>query len=75
MIERERIDVSNASNVNDAGTARAASERDIAYFNALDPHAVTSSKPWEIEIVSKYLRRVALVLVIVIMAAHMPSPS
>lgn len=45
-------------------------ERDIAFYNALDPHAVTSTKPWEIEIVSHFLRRVALVAVIIIMAAH-----
>lgn len=60
----------SVDNVNGAGPARAASERDIAYFNALDPHAMTSTKPWEIEIVSKYLRRVALAAVVVIMAAH-----
>ncbi|MBP3948265.1 PH domain-containing protein [Corynebacterium sp. Marseille-P3884] len=45
-------------------------DRDFALFNALDPHAVTSTKPWEVEIASKYLRRVALAAVIVIMAAH-----
>lgn len=47
-----------------------ANDRDVALFNALDPYAVTSSKPWEIEIVSHFLRRVAVVAVIVIMAAH-----
>lgn len=47
-----------------------ANDRDVALFNALDPHAVTSSKPWEIEIVSHFLRRVAVVAFIVIMAAH-----
>lgn len=45
-------------------------DRDLALFNALDPHAVTSTKPWEVEIVSHFLRRVAVVAVLVIMAAH-----
>lgn len=64
------------SNADDAPVERTAKssdrdrDRDIALFNALDPHAATSTKPWEIEIVSPFLRRVALVAVILIMAAH-----
>lgn len=45
-------------------------EQEVAYLNALDPHAMTSSKPWELEISSKYLRNVAIVWVIVVMAVH-----
>lgn len=69
-------DVSSTHNAKNSGapsnasTHVGASERDIALYNALDPHAVTSTKPWEIEIVSPYLRRVAFVGVVVIMAAH-----
>lgn len=46
------------------------SDRDVAFFNALDPHAVTSTKPWELEITSRWLKRVALAAVVVIMAVH-----
>ena len=58
------------SNVESSAEKAPVSDRDIAFYNALDPHAVTSTKPWEIEITSRYLRRVAFVAVIVIMAAH-----
>lgn len=61
----------NAEGVPATPTAQAADrERDIALFNALDPHAATSTKPWEIEIVSYFLSRVAVGAVILIMAAH-----
>lgn len=46
------------------------SEREIAYFNALDPHASYSTKPWEFETSSKFLRRLAIVLIILVMAVH-----
>lgn len=49
---------------------RSISDRDLAYYNALDPHAVTSTKPWELEITSPVLKRVALLLVVLIMAVH-----
>ncbi|MDY5786179.1 MULTISPECIES: PH domain-containing protein [unclassified Corynebacterium] len=46
------------------------SDREIAYLNAADPHAVVSTKPWELTITSRYLKRVALVWVVVVMAVH-----
>ncbi len=46
------------------------SNRELEYLNAADPHAVVSTKPWELEISSPFLRRVAIVWVIVVMAVH-----
>lgn len=57
------------TNTNSA-PGRSISDRDLAYYNALDPHAVTSTKPWELEITSPALKRVALMLVVLIMAVH-----
>ena len=45
-------------------------EQEVVYLNALDPHAVITTKPWELEISSKFLRNVAIVWVIVVMAVH-----
>lgn len=45
-------------------------DRDLAFYSAADPHAVTSTKPWELEITSRYLKIIAAVLIVVIMAAH-----
>ena len=45
-------------------------ERELAYFTALDPHAVTSTKPWKFETKSPYLKRVAVIWVLVVMAVH-----
>lgn len=50
--------------------AQQPSDRDLAYYNALDPHAVTTTKPWEFEATSPYLKRVAAVAIVVIMAVH-----
>ena len=47
------------------------SDRDeIAYLNALDPHATTTTKPWELELTSKFLRKVAVGWIVVVMAVH-----
>lgn len=58
----------------EAGQAKEArkpmSERDVAMYNALDPHAVVTTKPWEFETRSVFLRRVAIVWVIIVMAIH-----
>lgn len=51
-------------------TERALNERELAYITALDPHAVTSTKPWEFETRSPYLKKVAVVWIIVVMAVH-----
>ena len=47
------------------------SDRDeVAYLNALDPHATTTTKPWELELTSKFLRKVAVGWIVVVMAVH-----
>ena len=43
---------------------------EVAYLNALDPHATTTTKPWELEISSKFLRTVAVGWVVLVMAVH-----
>lgn len=45
-------------------------DQELAYLNALDPHASTTTKPWELEIKSPYLRKVAVVWIILVMAVH-----
>lgn len=47
-----------------------AGDREVAYLTALDPHATTTTKPWELEIKSNFLRNVAVVWIIVVMAVH-----
>lgn len=54
----------------DTSGQKQASERDLAYYAALDPHAVTTTKPWELEISSRFLKILAAVLVVLIMAFH-----
>lgn len=46
------------------------SDEELAYFNALDPHAVTSTKPWKFEATSPALKRIAVIAIVVIMAVH-----
>lgn len=55
---------------NPAGQSRKLSDRDIALMNAADPFAATSTKPWEFEATSRFLKIVAVVWVIVVMAVH-----
>lgn len=45
-------------------------EQMLAYTNA-DPFAQTTSKPWEYEVTSPYLRKVAIIWIILVMAAHL----
>ncbi|MCP1387121.1 PH domain-containing protein [Corynebacterium sp. TA-R-1] len=49
---------------------RRVSDQELAYLTALDPHAATSTKPWEFEARSPYLRRAAVIWIIVVMAVH-----
>ncbi|MBG6121669.1 PH domain-containing protein [Corynebacterium aquatimens] len=42
----------------------------IALYNAADPHAVITTKPWELEIASAYLKKIAIAAVVVLMAVH-----
>lgn len=46
------------------------SDRELAHLTAVDPYAATTTKPWEFETRSKYLRRVAVIWIIVVMAVH-----
>ena len=46
------------------------SDSELAYLTATDPHAATTTKPWEFEVRSVYLRRVAVVWILVVMAVH-----
>lgn len=53
------------------GAGRAAvDDEELAYLTALDPFAATSTKPWEFEARSSYLKRVAIIWIIIVMAVH-----
>ncbi|MBC3178815.1 PH domain-containing protein [Corynebacterium lujinxingii] len=52
-----------------AGT-NLAGEQQAAYLTAIDPHASTTTKPWELEISSKFLRNVAIGWVVLVMVVH-----
>ncbi|WKD57612.1 hypothetical protein CAPI_05305 [Corynebacterium capitovis DSM 44611] len=52
------------------GEGRKLSDRELADLNAADPHASTSMKPWELEIRSPFLKKVAVAWVAVVMAVH-----
>lgn len=45
-------------------------EEELAYLNALDPHAETTTKPWELELSSPFLRKVAVGWIVLVMAVH-----
>ncbi|WP_257161388.1 PH domain-containing protein [Corynebacterium cystitidis] len=45
-------------------------DREIAIMNAADPFAATTDKPWECEATSSFLRKVAIVWVIIVMVIH-----
>ena len=45
-------------------------DRDLAYLTAIDPHAATTTKPWEIELRSRYLQYVAAGWVLFVLAVH-----
>ncbi|SDS02612.1 PH domain-containing protein [Corynebacterium timonense] len=56
--------------VEDVTEGNRLSDRELEYLNAADPHAMVSTKPWEFEVTSPYLRKIAIVWVIVVMAVH-----
>lgn len=58
------------ANAGAGGQSGGLSERQAYSYNALDPTAVTSTKPWELEIRSKRLKVLAWVVVAVVMAVH-----
>lgn len=47
------------------------SEAQVLAYTSADPFAKTSTKPWEYEARSPFLRKVAIVWVILVMAAHL----
>lgn len=49
---------------------RELSEREIAAYNAADPFAVVTTKPWEFEHRSKFLRNLSIVFIIIVMVIH-----
>lgn len=49
---------------------RALSDEELAYLTTVDPHASTSTKPWELEVRSNYLKRVAAGWIVLVMAVH-----
>ena len=53
-----------------AAQTRKLSDEELIYLNALDPHAQTSTKPWKLTVKSRFLRRVALAWVVLVMAVH-----
>lgn len=46
------------------------SDAEVAAYTSADPFAVTSQKPWEYEVKSLFLRKIAIGWVIVVMAVH-----
>lgn len=48
----------------------ALTEEEIIAYTSADPFAATSTKPWELTVKSPFLRKVAVVCVIVVMAVH-----
>ncbi|GAB2509778.1 hypothetical protein CATRI_06925 [Corynebacterium atrinae] len=51
-------------------TRKPLTDEDRAFYNALDPHAVTTTKPWELEVHSRRLKLLAWVVVAVVMSVH-----
>ncbi|QPK78186.1 PH domain-containing protein [Corynebacterium lizhenjunii] len=49
---------------------RQLSDAEVLAYTSADPFAMTSTLPWELEVTSKYLRKVALVCVAIVMPIH-----
>lgn len=54
-----------------SGSASSMSDEQMLAYTSADPFAQTSSKPWEYEATSPYLRKVAIIWIILVMAAHL----
>lgn len=52
------------------GPGSGLSDEELLRLYAADPHAVTSTKPWELEITSPFMRKVAIGWVVLVMAVH-----
>ena len=59
-----------ANDAQHATQTRKLSDEELVYLNALDPHALTSTKPWELTVKSRFLRRVAVAWIVLVMAVH-----
>ena len=47
------------------------SDEQVMAYTSADPFAMTSTKPWEYEARSPFLRKVAIIWIILVMAAHL----
>ncbi|NLF90964.1 MAG: PH domain-containing protein [Corynebacterium marinum] len=54
----------------DETSRRPLTDEERAFYAALDPHAQTTTKPWEFEVRSPSLKRLAWIVVAVVMAVH-----
>lgn len=54
-----------------SGGSSSVSDEQVRAYTSADPFAQTSSKPWEYETTSPYLRKVAIIWIILVMAAHL----
>ncbi|AKE39227.1 Bacterial PH domain [Corynebacterium camporealensis] len=52
------------------GQKRTLSEAEMLAYTSADPFAMTSEKPWEMELSSKFLRNIAIGWVILVMIIH-----
>lgn len=46
------------------------SDAELSYYNALDPAAATSTKPWQFEVHSPTMKRFAVVWAVIVLAVH-----
>lgn len=49
---------------------RELSDAELAAYTIADPHAQTSTKPWELEVTSPYLKKIAVIAACVIIPIH-----
>ncbi len=59
-----------ANNTRSTGETRKLSDEELMRLYAADPHAATSTSPWELEITSPFLKKIAAGWVILVMAVH-----
>ena len=60
-----------ADNAHAAGNTHRLSEEELLEYTSADPFAVTTDKPWEIEVKSAFLRRLAIIAVCIIIPIHL----
>ena len=59
-----------ANNPETGARRRQLSDEEIVAYNYADPFAVVTTKPWEFEHKSKFLRNLSFVLIVIVMAIH-----